>query len=82
MAFKAGQSGNPGGKPKMSEGLTKILKKGADEALLQVIKLSQKAQSDKIKLAACQYLIDRQYGKAVQPIGNDDDQPFLVKWKE
>jgi len=79
MPFQPGQSGNPTGRPKMSEKLSALQKAGADKALAEIIRLSQHAKSEKIKLAASQYLVDRQYGRAVQPVGNEDDKPFILK---
>ena len=73
-------SGNPGGKPCMSEEQKAFLKAAADRALEVIDKIAQKGKSEKTKLAAAMYLIDRQYGKAVQPIGNDYTGKLVVEW--
>ncbi len=78
--FKPGKSGNPTGRPKMGEKLLALQKAGAEKGLVEIIRLSQKAKSEKVRLAASQYIIDRAYGKAIQPIGNEDnDTPFIIK---
>lgn len=64
--WKDGKSGNPGGRPKMPEALSNLLKKGAEEAIREIIHLSQKGKSEKIRFAASEYLVDRVYGKPTQ----------------
>lgn len=69
-----------GGRPKMSAATTKILKLGAEKAIKTISDLAEASGSEKIRLAASVWLAERQYGKAVQPIGNENiDTPFKIK---
>jgi hypothetical protein len=68
-AFKPGQSGNPGGRPKKTESefeLERACEMKAPEALETILDLMQNAKQDSVRLAAASYVIERRYGKAVE----------------
>ncbi|MBQ9566200.1 MAG: hypothetical protein IJU98_11500 [Synergistaceae bacterium] len=64
--FKKGQSGNPGGRPKADPEAREALKASTKEAVETVIRLLH-SESDKVALMAAQTILDRAWGKAVQP---------------
>ena len=67
--FAQGKSGNPGGRPKRTEeefALIDACKRKAPDALDVIIKIMETGESDKVRLSAAQYVIDRGYGKAKQ----------------
>ena len=66
----------------MSSAVKQLLKKGADDSIKGIVDLAKNAVSEKVKLEAQIYLVDRQYGKPVQPVGNDDTGKLVVQWKE
>lgn len=68
-AFKPGQSGNPGGRPKIPEEFKKLARENSIPVLQQVIKiaLDEKAKhSDRLR--AAEILFDRGFGKPQQGI--------------
>ena len=67
MAFKKGQSGNPGGRPKEDPELKELARAKTKEAIqvLASIMKSKKAPAAARVSAACA-LLDRGYGKPVQ----------------
>lgn len=69
--FKAGQSGNPVGRPKRTPDeleLIKMCRVVAPDALTTIERLMKEADKDSVRLSAAQYIIDRGYGKAVSNI--------------
>ncbi len=87
-AFVKGQSGNPGGRPKLTDEQKQIkfdlvhsCRLLAPEALEVLKDLMDNAKQDSVKLAAAQAIMERAYGKAVQPTDNThrdgDSSEFL-----
>ena len=68
-SFKPGQSGNPGGRAKKTPeefALIDACKTKTPDALLVIEGIMRNGESDKVRLSAAQYIIDRAYGKAKQ----------------
>lgn len=67
--FKKGQSGNPGGKPKVKRTAEEIALKHAQKAVEEVAKLAfSPSAPDQVRLSALQTLLDRGLGKAKQSV--------------
>lgn len=78
--FEKGQSGNPGGRPKVSEDVKTMLKAAAPEAvkLLTETMKDEKVKTD-LRIRCAETIMDRVYGKAVQPIeGSVDNKVEIV----
>lgn len=77
MPFEKGKSGNPGGRPKENSELKDLARSYTQEA---VEKLAGWMRSDnpKASVTASTALLDRGWGKATQPIGNDEAGAFEV----
>lgn len=68
-SFAAGQSGNPVGRPKRTEEefeLINACKAKTPDALVVIESIMRDGDSEKTRLSAAQYIIDRAYGKAKQ----------------
>jgi hypothetical protein len=61
--WKPGQSGNPGGRPKLPE----EFKAKGPEALKEILRIATEGEG-KLQLQALIYVADRIYGKAVQGV--------------
>ncbi len=77
-AFKPGLSGNPSGRPKKTEqefALERACEARSPEALTTILDIMRKSQSDKVRLSAAAFIIERRYGKAVTKT-EDVTDPF------
>ena len=78
MTWKAGQSGNPGGRPKVlneEKELARVHTKAAIDTLVK--NLSD--ENGSIRNQAAIALLDRGYGKPAQTIAGDEDNPLVVE---
>lgn len=69
--FAKGASGNPGGRAKRTPeelDLIALCKDKTPLALDTIVKIMEKGEVEKNRLAAAQYVIDRAYGKAMQAV--------------
>ncbi|MEP6958439.1 MAG: DUF5681 domain-containing protein [Nitrospirota bacterium] len=74
-AFQPGRSGNPGGRPKLTLqqtteefGLIAACRSHSSAALDVIGILMRSADRDSVKLAAASFIIERGWGKAMQPV--------------
>ena len=65
--FKNGESGNPGGRPKLPADIREAFKARASEAL-EVLTRCLQSDDERIAMAAAQAILDRGYGKPVQQV--------------
>lgn len=80
MAFKPGESGNPGGRPKKDTTIVDLCRAAAPEAIAEIIRLSKHSSDEKIKVQACREILDRGYGKAAQAVelSGSDGEPLKI----
>jgi hypothetical protein len=71
--FKKGESGNPGGRPKVIAELRELARAHTPDAIKELARLAVKAKSETARIAAIRELLDRGYGKAQQIVENEDD---------
>ena len=71
--FRKGESGNPGGRPKVIADVRALARAAAPDAIEELAKLAIKAKSGTARVVAIRELLDRGYGKAQQVVENEDD---------
>lgn len=69
--FQKGQTGNPGGRPKMDPAIKAMFEAKGQDAF-NVISKHLDAEDPKVALQAAQIILDRAYGKVAQPIEGGD----------
>ena len=69
--FRPGHSGNPGGRPKALVQVRELAREYTEEAIQKLVELMRKADSDQAQILAANSLLDRGWGKPVQPVGRD-----------
>ena len=82
--FQRGQSGNPGGRPKLPADIREAFKAKAPQAL-EVLTRCLQSDDDRIAMMAAQAILDRGYGKPTQSIDaniNDDPVRYIVELPE
>lgn len=77
--FKPGQSGNPGGRPKGSKEFRDLCIQSTPEAFARMLDAMRQDGDMNLALRAAQLIIERAFGKAVQPIAGDGENPVQVE---
>lgn len=78
MAFKKGQSGNPGGRPKEDGEVKALAKKHTAEAIERLVHW-MKSENAKASVSACVALLDRGWGKPSQEVEAGEGLSDLLK---
>lgn len=66
--FAPGQTGNPGGRPKMPEELKEAFRSHSETALQTLVDVMTNGVKDGDRVKAAEVILDRGYGKATQHI--------------
>lgn len=80
-AFKPGQSGNPGGRPKLPEDIKhvrELARQYTQHAVETLVSILTKSSSDSAKVSAANAILDRGWGKAEQAVTGVDGGPLQV----
>ena len=85
-AFKAGKSGNPGGRPKLTVEVLDLVaacKNKTPDALAVLERIMMNGESERNQMAAAMAIIERGHGKPIQPttLSTPDGKPvgFEIK---
>ena len=79
--FQPGQSGNPGGRPKVAGHIRDLAREYGPEAIEKLVDL-MRGEDARVSRAAAADLLDRGYGKPSQPVGGADDLPAIKSERE
>ncbi len=77
-AWKKGQSGNPGGRPKEVKEVKMLARQHTKEALEILVEMMKNGSPDRTRVAAAEALLDRAWGRPTQALdhGFAGDQDF------
>jgi hypothetical protein len=80
MAFQKGQSGNPGGRPKLLAHVRDLAREHTEDAIRELATILTSGEHEASRVAAAKELLDRGWGKAAQALtGEDGEGPIVVK---
>jgi hypothetical protein len=76
--FQKGQSGNPGGRPRVAADIRELARALAPSAIEELARLALKAKSESARISAIRELLDRGLGRPMQTHQIDDakSSPF------
>lgn len=74
MPWQKGQSGNPGGKPAVVARVRYLARKYSEDAIKELHRLALQSEDDRVRLSACQLLLERGLGKPVEEVREEDER--------
>jgi flagellum-specific peptidoglycan hydrolase FlgJ len=72
--WKKGQSGNPGGRPKAANDVRDLAREHTVEAIARLVHWMRQKKDSRASVAASQSLLERGWGKAIQPHAGADGE--------
>lgn len=77
--FVKGQSGNPGGRPKVVAEVRELARSYTEQAIVSLAQIATTGESEAARVSAAVALLDRGWGKAAQAItGEGGEGPVLT----
>jgi Family of unknown function (DUF5681) len=76
--FEKGKSGNPGGRPKELTAVRELARQHTFTALNSLVQISRTGKNETARVQASTAILDRGWGKPVQPLVGDRDWLFPV----
>ena len=76
--FLAGQSGNPGGRPKDEYKVAELARSYTVEAVETLVDLMRHSRDDRVRGTASQALLDRGWGKAKVEVATSGGETYLL----
>ena len=77
-SFTKGKTGNPGGRPKGAFAARDLARKHTKAAIDKLFAIMQKGTSEQAQIGAAVALLDRGWGKAIQPHTGEDSGDIRV----
>ena len=76
MTFKAGISGNPGGRPKEVAEVKELAREHGPDAIKRLVELMA-SDNERTAVTACEAILNRGYGRPAQAVtvAGDEDKP-------
>src|SRR5579864_3893935 len=74
-----GASPNPGGRPKGNGEVRELARQYTETALKTLVHIAEHGKQESARVAASQALLDRGWGKASQPLSDEDGGPLVVQ---
>src|SRR5215469_12410781 len=75
--FRPGTSGNPGGRPAALAEVKQLARQHTALAIQKLAHIAENGHSEMAQIAAANALLDRGWGRPVQPVSGDDEMPSV-----
>jgi len=79
MTFRPGQSGNPGGRPRVAGEIRDLARQHTATALATLAEIAERGENESARVAAASALLDRGWGKPGVPL-LADESPRIISF--
>jgi hypothetical protein len=76
-SWQKGESGNPGGRPKVAAEVLELARQYGAEAIDRIVSL-MRSKNEAVAIRAAETLLDRGYGRPRQAVALENEQPVQI----